>query len=215
MQCLFHSHELSDDSGVNYAPLFACLWLLEPLCAGRPEQKQEYIQRRMSLLDQTNSTDGLCSDQYLKFAHKIYHAWTYGHSKEMESLLTLPEASMQEGSLYWPMAFARTLLPRMRHKVSNVLRRAYVQIPLRSHLVAMVRPDENVESSQVPRNQKTIEWLEDALLMPLHEKEHIKSVRLLVSIGAMIGSNVWEDIVGFVSPRIIGNAEAYALKWKI
>lgn len=182
--------------------MFVCLWMLEPIYAGRPRFCHEYMERRIHALQ------GACEDVYMTFAHRVFNGVRRETYQDMQYALYAREATL----CFWPRLLIQSLVPRMRVKNASILRKAYLQIPLPKQVVHIIRSHGASPPTEPARNQASVDWLESVLL---YQGDHPHKPHEIVSaIGSATGHCAWDAALQYIIPRIRQADDAYALSWR-
>lgn len=197
-------------------PLFGCLWMLESLTSGRPGCVPEYLHRKQELLDVLAARDHVAPPALFSFAQDMYRAVVRNdYRAALQLVQTLPDDSPD--ALFWPIALARTLVPSLRARLGATLRCAYLQVPVRSSLVAMMPGDQVQVAAPADADDddaaERIAWVENVLLLP-RDLGH-KSMHMLTWLAMLQSLTAWRDVVAYTAPRLIGAPPAYALRWRL
>lgn len=197
------THSFLQDT-LSSCSVFSCLWLLESLTSGRPGHVQEYLQRRNLLLQREDSQSRLINENHLQFAQKAYLAIVRGSFKDL--LCIMKDTSEQN---YWPKLLALRLCTRLRNHAYTIMRKAYLQIPIRQSMVDLVRGETSV--TILARNQSSIDWFDSMMFL---NGTVSKDVQILWWIGEGSHHKHWSETIAFVAPRIRGAADAHVLAWR-
>lgn len=219
--------------------LFTSLWLLESLTSNRPGNLQEYLERKMFLLNWLPQAEGKARS-WLEFVFATYRALQDNNGRALGILLTSPlsdwlpkslQSQCQASDFFWLRVMTHPMVNKVRAHSLGVMRRSFLRIAVRPEFAALLRDDLGKVDvvSGPPSNQDSIDWLETMLVLhadlaaaltvdfqhPLStttSDSHMeRSMCLFYGLATVMGQQQWEGARSQIAPRLVQGTNAFAL----